>query len=99
LPYNIPGSVRYRNALEIPSYFRVDMGFSYLLVGGDKSLRRSHDPFRNLESMLLSVEVFNLLDRANTISYALIKDFDNNSFAIPNRLTPRLVNIKLTVRW
>jgi len=99
LPYNIPGSVRYRNALEIPSYFRVDMGFSYLLVGGDKSLRRSHDPFRNIESMLLSVEVFNLLDRANTISYALIKDFDNNSFAIPNRLTPRLVNIKLTVRW
>ncbi|WP_246185934.1 TonB-dependent receptor [Phnomibacter ginsenosidimutans] len=99
LPYNIPGSVRYRNALEIPSYFRVDMGFSYLLVGGDKSLRRSHDPFRNIESMLLSLEVFNLLDRANTISYALIKDFDNNSFAIPNRLTPRLVNIKLTVRW
>ncbi|WP_416437783.1 TonB-dependent receptor [Phnomibacter sp. MR] len=99
LPYNIPGSVRYRNALEIPSYFRVDMGFSYLLVGGDKSLRRSHDPFRNLESMLLSLEVFNLLDRANTISYALIKDFDNNTFAIPNRLTPRLVNVKLTVRW
>jgi hypothetical protein len=26
LPYNIPGSERYRNALEIPAYFRVDLG-------------------------------------------------------------------------
>jgi hypothetical protein len=38
------------------------------------SERRSHSPFRNLENMWLSLEVFNLLDRSNTISYALIKD-------------------------
>lgn len=99
MPFNIPGSVRYRNALEIPAYLRVDMGFTYQLVGGEKSLRRSQDPFRNFESILIGVEVFNLLDRANTISYALIKDFDNNTFAVPNRLTPRLLNIKLTARW
>lgn len=99
LPYNIPGSVKYRNALEIPSYIRVDLGFSYQLLPADKSERRSHNPFRNLENMWLSAEVFNLLDRANTISYALIKDFDNNTFAIPNRLTPRLINIKLITRW
>jgi hypothetical protein len=99
LPFNIPGSVRYRNALEIPPYLRVDLGLSYQLVGGDKSLRRSHDPFKNFESVLIGFEVFNLLDRANTISYALVNDFDNNTFAIPNRLTPRLLNLKLTVRW
>jgi hypothetical protein len=63
------------------------------------SERRSHSPFRNLENMWLSLEVFNLLDRGNTISYALIKDFDNNTFAVPNRLTPRLINLKLAVRW
>nr|MCU0395381.1 TonB-dependent receptor [Chitinophagaceae bacterium] len=99
LPYNIPGSVRYRNALEIPSYFRVDIGFTYQLVGGEKYQRRSHDPFRGFENILIGLEVFNLLDRANTISYTLIKDFDNNTFAIPNRLTPRLINLKLTARW
>jgi hypothetical protein len=99
LPYNIPGSVRYRNALEIPDYIRVDLGFSYQLLNTDMSERRSHSPFRNLENMWLSLEVFNLLDRGNTIGYTFIKDFDNNIFAIPNRLTPRLINLKLIVRW
>ncbi len=99
LPYNIPGSVRYRNALTIPAYFRVDIGFTYQLVGGEKYLRRSHDPFKNFEDMWLTLEVFNLLDHSNTISYQLIKDFSNNIYTIPNRLTPRLINLKLTARW
>jgi outer membrane receptor protein involved in Fe transport len=99
LPYNLPGSTRYRNALEIPSYIRADLGFSYQLLNADKSMRRSHDPFRNLDNMWLTFEVFNLLDRANTISYLLIKDFSNSTYTIPNRLTPRLLNLKLIVRW
>ena len=40
-------------------------------------------------------EILNIIDRQNTISYQLIKDFSNTTYAIPNRLTPRLVNIKL----
>ncbi|TAD93843.1 MAG: TonB-dependent receptor, partial [Bacteroidetes bacterium] len=99
LPYNLPGSTRYRNALEIPSYIRADVGFSYQLLNADKSMRRSHDPFKNLDNMWLTFEVFNLLDRANTISYLLIKDFSNSTYTIPNRLTPRLLNVKLIVRW
>jgi hypothetical protein len=45
------------------------------------------------------MEVFNLIDRANIISYQIIKDFAGNSFAIPNRLTPRLLNFKLLARF
>ncbi|HEU4472592.1 MAG TPA: carboxypeptidase-like regulatory domain-containing protein, partial [Flavisolibacter sp.] len=41
LPYNIPGSVRYRNALTIQPYIRIDIGFSALLLDADKSNRRS----------------------------------------------------------
>ncbi|WP_132053803.1 TonB-dependent receptor [Pseudocnuella soli] len=99
LPYNIPGSVANRNALTIPPYIRVDIGFSALLLNTDKSARRSHHPFRNLDNIWLALEVFNLIDRSNTISYQLIKDFANNTFAMPNRLTPRLLNLKLTTRW
>ncbi|MFY7898641.1 MAG: TonB-dependent receptor [Chitinophagaceae bacterium] len=99
LPYNIPNSIRYRNALQIESYLRVDMGFSALLLNGEKASRRSHSPFRNFESIWASIEVFNLIDRANTISYLLIKDFQNNTFTMPNRLTPRLLNVKLVVKW
>ena len=98
MPYNIPNSVKYRNALIIDPYIRVDIGFSALLLS-DKSLRRSHSPFRGFDNIWASLEVFNLIDRANTISYQLIKDFANNTFSIPNRLTPRLVNFKLLARF
>lgn len=99
LPYNIPGSVKYRNGLIIEPYFRVDLGLSVLLVDSEKSSRRSHNPFRSFENVWASLEVFNLIDRDNTISYLLIKDFSNTIFAMPNRLTPRLLNLKLVARF
>jgi hypothetical protein len=99
LPYNLPNSVKYRNALIIEPYIRVDVGFSALLLDTEKSNRRSHHPFRNFENIWATVEVFNLIDRDNTISYMLIKDFSNTTFSLPNRLTPRLLNVKLIARF
>jgi hypothetical protein len=99
LPFNIPGSVKYRNALVIDPYIRADIGFSALLLDNDKSNRRSHSPFRNLENIWVTLEVFNLIDRENTISYLLIKDFANTTYAMPQRLTPRLINLKLVTRF
>jgi hypothetical protein len=99
LPYNIPNSVKYRNALIIDPYIRIDIGFSALLLDSEKANRRSHSPFRNFENIWATLEVFNLIDRDNTISYMLIKDFSNTVFAMPNRLTPRLLNLKLVARF
>ena len=99
LPYNISGSVKYRNALVIEPYLRIDMGFAAQLLDGSKQQRRSHSPFRNFQSIWASLELFNVIDRQNVISFLLIKDFQNNTFAIPNRLTPRMVNLKLVVKW
>jgi hypothetical protein len=99
LPFNIPGSVKYRNALVIDPYIRADIGFSALLLDNDKNNRRSHSPFRNLENIWVTLEVFNLIDRENTISYLLIKDFANTTYAMPQRLTPRLINLKLVTRF
>ncbi len=98
MPFNIPNSVRYRNALKIDPYIRIDIGFSALLLS-EKSARRSHNPFRGFDNIWASFEVFNLIDRPNTISYQLIKDFSNTVYSIPNRLTPRLVNLKLVARF
>jgi hypothetical protein len=99
LPYNIPGSVKYRNALVIDPYIRVDLGFSALLLDAHKSNRRSHSPFKGFQNIWATLEVFNIIDRPNTISYLLIKDFANNIFTLPNRLTPRLLNFKLIAKW
>jgi hypothetical protein len=99
LPYNIPGSVKYRNALRIEPYMRVDIGFSALLLDSERSNRRSHSPFRNFNNIWAPLEVFNLIDRSNTISYLLMHDFQNNIYAMPNQLTPRLLNFKIVARW
>ena len=98
MPYNIPNSTKYRNALTIDPYIRADIGFSALLLS-EKSKSRSHNPFRGFDNIWASLEVFNIIDRANTISYQLIKDFSNTVYSIPNRLTPRLVNFKIVGRF
>ena len=98
MSHNIPNSVRYRNGLIIDPYIRIDMGFSAQLLS-EKQARRSHSPFKDFENIWASFEVFNLIDRPNTISYQLIKDFANNVYSIPNRLTPRLVNFKVVARF
>lgn len=98
MSYNIPNSVKYRNALVIDPYIRVDIGFSALLLS-EKNTRRSHSPFKDFDNIWASFEVFNLIDRPNTISYQLVKDFSNTTYSIPNRLTPRLVNFKIVGRF
>ena len=98
MSYNIPNSVKYRNALTMEPYIRVDIGFSAQLLS-ERSKRRSHSPFRSFQNIWASFEVFNLIDRRNTISFQLVKDFANNTYAIPNRLTPRLVNFKIVGRF
>jgi hypothetical protein len=98
MPYSIPNSVQFRDALTIDPYIRVDIGFSALLLG-DESKRRSHSPFNPFKTIWASLEIFNLLDRANTISYQLVKDYANDTYAVPNRLTPRLLNLKLIAKF
>ncbi len=98
MPYNIPNSTKYRNGLIVDPYIRIDIGFSALLLS-EKQTRRSHSPFKSFESIWLSLEVFNLINKSNTISYQLIKDFASNTYAIPNKLTPRLLNLKIVTRF
>jgi len=99
LPYSVPGSVKYRDALIIDPYIRADVGFSALLLDNDKANRRSHNPFRKLENIWATLEIFNVIDRENTISYLFVKDFSNTTYAMPQRLTPRLINLKLVTRF
>lgn len=97
MPFNIPGSVKYRNALVIEPYIRADVGFSALLYDAQSPKRRRKVP--GLQNCWASLELFNMLDRRNTISYELVKDFSNTVFTMPNRLTPRLLNLKATLRF
>lgn len=95
LPYYLGGSARYKEGNSIPSYKRVDIGFSKVLVNGDKTKIKS----KNIETMWIGVDVFNLLQINNVISYLWVKDFSNNTYGVPNYLTGRRLNVRLVAKF
>jgi len=71
-----------------------------LLVDGEKKNKPYYSIFHKMNSIWLSVEVFNLLGIRNTISYKWIQArCTERTYAVPNRLTSRLLNVKLLVKW
>jgi hypothetical protein len=82
----------------MPPYRRVDIGFSKQLIGGHTSFKEKN-PLGYLESVWISLEIFNLLQVNNTISYIWVKDINGTQYAVPNYLTPRQLNVKLVVQF
>ena len=95
LPYGPPDGKRYNDILRMPLYRRVDIGFSYLLVDGEKKSKNKF--LSNFNKIWLSAEVLNLLGVQNTLSYRWIKDVRNTVWPLPNYLTSRRLNIKIYV--
>ena len=95
LPVTIPYQGWESFKRRTPPYRRVDIGFSYQLAGGvDRIMDRSF--FRNFKNVWLGVDVFNLFDINNTNSYYWITDVFNNKHAVPNYLTGRQLNLRLS---
>jgi hypothetical protein len=94
MPFGPPTHQRYQAVYRMPAYRRVDIGFSYQVVS-DTKRPRENSPLRHFQDLMLSAEVFNLLQVNNVISYLWVKDVNNQMYAVPNYLTPRLINIKL----
>ena len=97
LPFGPPNSQRFRSALRIPPYRRVDIGFSALLYDHNKKVPQKLF-IRHFESIWLSLEVFNLLQIENTISHIWIKDNFDLLYAFENHLTSRRLNLRMVVK-
>ncbi len=98
LPFGPPKSQRYQQTYRMPPYRRVDIGFSKQLIGSHTTFKEGN-PLGHLKSMWLSLEIFNLLQVNNTISYLWITDVSGRKYAVPNFLTPRQINLKLVVQF
>lgn len=98
LPFGPPDRNRYGDTLTMPSYRRVDIGFLKVLVD-----ENDHKPKtgwkRHFKSAMIGVEVFNLIDIQNTISYLWIEDVESRTWAVPNYLTSRRLNVRLIARF
>ncbi|RZK48691.1 MAG: TonB-dependent receptor [Pedobacter sp.] len=94
LPVSAPFGERYSDDFYIPAYKRVDIGFSKDFLD-DQLTRKPRLLNKYFNSFKAYVEVFNLLDIQNTVSYLWIKDIQNTQFAVPNYLTGRQINFKI----
>ncbi len=96
LPFGPPDQKRYGDTLRLPQYIRVDIGFSALLLDGSKHTDKKL--LGSFKKIWFSAEAFNLLGIQNTLSYTWIQDQSSGlTFAVPNRLTSRLINAKLII--
>ncbi len=96
LPFGAPRNVAYRAAFRTPSYRRVDIGASRVLVSGtDKWMDRNW--LKHVKNIWINLEVFNLLDFKNVNSYYWVTQIDGTQVATPNYLTERQLNLKLIV--
>ena len=86
---------RQREALRLPNYLRVDWGNTVQLSRFEKL--KHWRLFRYVDDIQVGVEVFNLFDKQNVASYLWVTDYDNHPYRVPNYLTARQINLKLTV--
>lgn len=81
--------------LRLPSYLRLDWG-NTIQLSRFSSLKSSR-LFRVIDDLHVGVEVFNLFNFRNVISYLWVTDYDNHPYRVPNYLTARQLNVKITV--
>ena len=84
----------YQNRLK--DYFRADLGVSYVFKDINTP---SREPWlKSFKSLSAGIEVFNMFDAQNTISNTWVTDVSSNqSFAVPNYLSPRILNVKVSM--
>lgn len=97
LPFGPPFRPEYRNAFSGKSFKRVDIGFSKLIALGDNAISNSDKV--GLESLWIGLEILNLIDANNRLSYSYVTDLNNITYAIPNYLTGRRINLRFIARF
>ena len=98
LPAIASHSSRDKGYFRTPAYKRVDIGLMYGLLTPVKEGEPQREGFwRHFKSIWLGVDVFNLLDQSNVSSYYWVTDVNNIQYAVPNYLTRRQLNVRLTI--
>ena len=98
LPIGSPKLGRQSGYFRTTPYRRVDIGASRLLVGGeDRFMSRGF--FKNFKSIWIGLDIFNLLNISNVNSYYWVTDVYGDQYAVPNYLTTRQFNLRLSVEF
>lgn len=97
LPVTAPRSSRDKGYFRAPAYKRVDVGLSYALLSPAAPGEPRTGIRRHLKSVWLGLDCFNMLDISNVSSYYWVTDVNNIQYAVPNYLTRRQLNVRLSI--
>ena len=87
LPFGPPHRGLEGQQFRAPAYKRADIGMSYRVVKKDKGIK----------NLWLGIDCLNLFGISNVNSYYWVTDVTNKQWAVPNYLTGRQINGKITV--
>ncbi|WP_234396093.1 TonB-dependent receptor [Prevotella veroralis] len=93
LPFAAPHQELENNSFRAPAYKRADIGMSYRLIGSDN---RRNSVFKNV---WLGLDCLNLFGINNVNSYYWVTDISGQQYAVPNYLTGRQINGRVTVEF
>jgi len=97
MPYTSPRQKDRSLDNRMPSYYRIDWSNTVELAKFERL--KNAKVFQYVDDINLAVEVFNLFDYHNAVSYTWVADYSNQYYHIPNYLTGRQLNVKLTVSF
>lgn len=93
LPFSAPHRELESNVFRAPAYKRADVGLNYRIIDNNDR-HKKRNPIRNL---WVGAECLNLFGINNVNSYYWITDVTGQQYAVPNYLTGRQINVKLSV--
>lgn len=93
LPFGPTSNKKYLQTNRTSPYRRVDIGFSAKLFTGDSKVAKA------LKECWISLEVLNLLQIRNVVSYTWVTDVNDRMYGVPNYLTDRQINLKFIVKF
>ncbi|MFN3640685.1 MAG: TonB-dependent receptor, partial [Flavobacterium sp.] len=88
----------YDYQLRLRDYRRADVGFSYVLTENN-DLRPENHWLKKFNDLSIGLEIFNLFNNQNAITNTWVRDvYTKNQYGVPNFMTTRVFNVKLTAR-
>lgn len=93
LPFGAPHRGLDTQSFRAPAYKRADIGMSYLAYQSPNTQRIG------LKNIWLGLDCLNLFGISNVNSYYWVTDVTNRQWAVPNYLTGRQINGKITIEF
>ncbi|MFT5255277.1 MAG: hypothetical protein ACI9RL_000617 [Candidatus Paceibacteria bacterium] len=82
----------------LPDYKRVDLGVLYVIIDQDRP--KESGVFKIFKELTVGAEIFNIFDVQNSISNTFVRDvYTKVQYSIPNYLSPRVFNLRLTAKF